>query len=254
MKDKQSHFEIERQRDCSITSNMPGLRHVGSLALLASCVRPCWSIPSDDSGTSQLNMIWNWSLPFIHQAANGKPMLTRAYFLTVVNQPAHGATFKMRPMQRGCLCFLNTSRGQPRRLQPTNMYFRTQSGGVLTCDKNDNPLSVRQSFTEATACDNKNPGNAYLCSDYQPQPISDSLSYASVMTSDWTTCCQCYELSFMNGPTRGKSVQVQVIDNNGGSRDRDSGRDRNGNRSFAMMVPGASGGVQTCQNQYGNRW
>ena len=92
-------------------------------------------------------------------------------------------------------------------------------------------------------------GTAFLCSDYQPQAVSETLSYGFAMTTDWSRCCKCYELKWTGGPASGKIVQVQVIDIVKGS-------DAEDNVTFTLLVPGSDLGAPSpgCKSQYRNGW
>jgi hypothetical protein len=86
---------------------------------------------------------------------------------------------------------------------------------VVTCDKNDNPLS---NFDTKSICDNG--GTAYMCSNESPWAVSDTLSYGYAAVSiaggnEASWCCACYELTFTSGPVQGKKLIVQATNTGG---------------------------------------
>jgi hypothetical protein len=88
------------------------------------------------------------------------------------------------------------------------------TGPVLTCDKDDNPLS---SPDVKSACDG---GSAYMCSNESPWAVTDDLAYgyAAVHIAGGTEnswCCACYELTFTSGPVQGKKMVVQATNTGG---------------------------------------
>ena len=117
----------------------------------------------------------------------------------------------------------------------------------MSCDKNDNPLSVSKGNSENSACASSNSGNAYLCSDFQAKPVSDNLSIGFAVTDGSENCCKCFELTWTSGPSVGKKMQVQII-NEGGSTDD--------GREFIILTPGGGVGpnVAGCNKQFGYDW
>ncbi|KAK0633007.1 RlpA-like double-psi beta-barrel-protein domain-containing protein-containing protein [Immersiella caudata] len=120
---------------------------------------------------------------------------------------------------------------------------------VLTCDKNDRPLS--DGGNTKSGCENG--GNAFMCSSQSPWAVNDTLAYgwAAVNiagSNEATWCCACYELTFTSGPVSGKKMVVQAT-NTGGDL---------GNNHFDIAMPGGGVGIfNACTNQYGappNGW
>ncbi|KAB5589688.1 putative effector protein/endoglucanase [Ceratobasidium theobromae] len=132
---------------------------------------------------------------------------------------------------------------------------------VRSCDKRNNPLADHNTQSGCTG------GGAFACSSNviinhvilrqlrltsklglkTPWAVNDNLSYgfAAVRirgSSEASWCCQCYELTFTNGPAAGKKMIVQAT-NTGGDL---------GNNHFDLMIPG--GGVGAfgggCAAQY----
>jgi hypothetical protein len=117
----------------------------------------------------------------------------------------------------------------------------------MVCDKSDNPLSNNRADREASSCDTKNKGGAFLCSDYQAKPLTNDMSIGFAVTDGIENCCKCFELQWTDGPSRGKRMQVQVI-NEGGSTDD--------GREFVILTPGGGVGPnqQGCNEQFGYDW
>ena len=122
------------------------------------------------------------------------------------------------------------------------------SGQLNVCSKDDKILPLNEADSRASSCDTTSPGNAYLCSSYQPRPVSDTLTYAFAVTKGMENCCKCFELAWTDGPSVGKKMQVQVI-NQGGTTDNNS-------RAFMILTPGGGVGpnIQGCEAQYGYDW
>lgn len=100
----------------------------------------------------------------------------------------------------------------------------------------------------ASSCAESNAGNGFLCSAYQPRPVNNELSYAFAVTDGSENCCKCFELQFTDGPSVGKKIQLQVI-NEGGNVENNS-------RQFIILVPGGGVGPNRkgCETQYGFDW
>ncbi|KAK3356418.1 family 45 glycosyl hydrolase [Lasiosphaeria hispida] len=130
----------------------------------------------------------------------------------------------------------------------TNLTKAKASGSVMVCGKNDRALSASNGEKENTACASSNAGNAFLCSAYQARPVSDTLSYGFAVTDGVENCCKCFELQWTDGPSVGKKIQVQVI-NEGGNVE-------NGSRQFIILTPGGGVGPNPkgCNDQFGYDW
>ena len=107
------------------------------------------------------------------------------------------------------------------------------------CNKDDNTLS--NGASAQTSCASSNAGNAYLCSDYQPRPLSEDLSIGFAIMKDGRDCCECFELTWLDGPASGKHMQVQVINEGGDDTD------------VIIVTPGGGIGpnIKGCDSQYG---
>jgi hypothetical protein len=114
----------------------------------------------------------------------------------------------------------------------------------MVCNKNDDVLPNSQALLEQSGCDM---GNGFLCSDYQPRPVTDNLSYGFAVTNGVENCCKCFELEWTDGPAVGKKIQVQVI-NTGGETNR--------GREFVILTPGGGVGPNPkgCNEQFGYDW
>lgn len=121
------------------------------------------------------------------------------------------------------------------------------TGQVTVCGKDDKPLSANEGDRVSSSC-SQNAGNGFLCSTYQPRPVSNELSYAFAITDGIENCCKCFELQYTDGPSAGKKVQVQII-NEGGNTENNS-------RQFIILVPGGGVGPNPkgCSTQYGYDW
>ncbi|KAF4976437.1 hypothetical protein FZEAL_6875, partial [Fusarium zealandicum] len=115
------------------------------------------------------------------------------------------------------------------------------SAPVLTCDKNDNPL------TDANAPSGCNGGSAFTCSNNSPWAVNDKLAYGFAATklaggSEGSWCCACYALTFTDGPVKGKTMVVQST-NTGGDL---------GENHFDIQMPGGGVGIfDGCSPQWG---
>ena len=75
---------------------------------------------------------------------------------------------------------------------------------VITCDKNDKPL------TDNTAQSGCTGGTAFMCSNQSPWAVSDTLAYGfAAVSAAKSACCQCYKLTFTSGAVKGKTMVVQ---------------------------------------------
>ncbi|KAF3359111.1 hypothetical protein VdG1_02673 [Verticillium dahliae VDG1] len=115
------------------------------------------------------------------------------------------------------------------------------SAPVLTCDKNDNPLTDPNA---KSGCDG---GGAFSCTNNSPFAINDDVAFGFAATainggSEASWCCACYALTFTNGPVAGKKMVVQST-NTGGDL---------GNNHFDIMMPGGGLGIfDGCSPQFG---
>lgn len=122
------------------------------------------------------------------------------------------------------------------------------SGQLKVCDVNDQPLTNDLSASIDSSCSEEgSTDRGFLCSDYQPRPVSDDLSYGFAIT-DGNNCCKCFELQWTDGPAVGKRMQVQII-NEGGDV-------ANGQRDFILVTPGGGVGPNQagCDTQFGYDW
>jgi hypothetical protein len=113
---------------------------------------------------------------------------------------------------------------------------------VKVCDRNDYLLSNGESVQ--SSCRSDNAGEGFLCSDFQPRPVSNDLTYAFAAMSDLHDCCKCFELFWTSGPSAGNRIQVQMI--NGGTSGNEVG----------LIIPGGGVGdnYRGCETQYGYDW
>ncbi|KAL8993127.1 MAG: hypothetical protein Q9169_006583 [Polycauliona sp. 2 TL-2023] len=99
---------------------------------------------------------------------------------------------------------------------------------VKTCDINDKPLA--NGVTEQSGCTG---GGAFMCSDQSPWAVNDNLAYGfAAVTASNPTCCQCYKLTFTDGPIKDKSMIVQATN---------TGNDVSGTQ-FDLAIPGGGFG------------
>lgn len=119
----------------------------------------------------------------------------------------------------------------------------------MVCDVDDQPLSDDLSSSIDSSCGDSGDANrGFLCSDYQPRPVAEDLSYGFAITDGNENCCKCYELQWTEGSAAGKRIQVQII-NEGGSVE-------NGRRDFILLTPGGGVGPNQagCNAQFGYDW
>ncbi|KAH7100027.1 glycoside hydrolase family 45 protein [Auriculariales sp. MPI-PUGE-AT-0066] len=113
---------------------------------------------------------------------------------------------------------------------------------VQSCDAGGGKLTDPNA---ASGCDG---GSAFTCVDNQPWAVDDSLAYgfAAVHITGSTEsawCCECYELTFTNGPAAGKRMVVQAT-NTGGDL---------GENHFDLLIPGGGVGLfNGCPAQFGS--
>ncbi|KPM37745.1 putative endoglucanase type K [Neonectria ditissima] len=116
------------------------------------------------------------------------------------------------------------------------------SAPVLTCDKNDNPIS------DANAVSGCDGGSSYTCSSYSPWAVSEDLAYGFAATaidggSESSWCCACYALTFTSGAAKGKKMVVQST-NTGGDL---------GSNHFDLLIPGGGVGIfDGCSSEFGS--
>jgi hypothetical protein len=74
------------------------------------------------------------------------------------------------------------------------------------------------------------------------------MSLGFAITDGIENCCKCFELTWTDGPSAGKKMQVQVI-NEGGNTENNS-------RQFIILTPGGGVGPnqQGCNEQFGYDW
>lgn len=115
-------------------------------------------------------------------------------------------------------------------------------GPVLTCDRNDNPLSDPD---VKSGCENG--GSAYTCTNTAPWAVNNDVALGFAATNiqgqgeaDW--CCGCYKMTFTSGPVKGKVMVVQSV-NTGGDL---------GANHFDLQMPGGGVGIfDGCASQFG---
>lgn len=119
----------------------------------------------------------------------------------------------------------------------------------MVCDVDDQPFSDDRSNSVDSSCsESGDTSSGFLCSDYQPWPVSEELAYGFAITDGIENCCKCYELQWTEGDAAGKRMQVQII-NEGGSVE-------NGSRDFVLLTPGGGVGPNQsgCDAQFGYDW
>ncbi|KAL8975867.1 MAG: hypothetical protein Q9205_008017 [Flavoplaca limonia] len=109
---------------------------------------------------------------------------------------------------------------------------------VKTCDIDDKPLA--NGVEAQSGCQG---GNAFACSDQSPWAVSDDLAYGfAAVTSSNPACCQCFKLTFTDGPVKGKKMIVQATN---------IGDDVDGTQ-FDLAIPGGGFGLfDGCSKQWG---
>jgi len=129
----------------------------------------------------------------------------------------------------------------------SNLRQSGATGQLTICGKDDKPLSAAEADRQPSSC-SATAGNGFLCSAYQPRPVSETLSYGFAITDGIENCCKCFELQWIDGPASGKKVQVQVI-NEGGNTENNS-------RQFILLTPGGGVGPNDkgCSTQFGYDW
>lgn len=130
-------------------------------------------------------------------------------------------------------------KGKGRRIRLTTIHYR---GDVRVCDKYDRLLTFPRGRTEQSSCYQPGGGGGFLCSQYQPIPVSKDLSLGFAAVGEVRACCRCYEIQWLEGPAKGKRMQVQGVSNAPGS-----GTD------ITLLIPGGGSGPnpQGCTAQYG---
>ncbi|SPO00754.1 uncharacterized protein DNG_03502 [Cephalotrichum gorgonifer] len=120
----------------------------------------------------------------------------------------------------------------------------------MVCDINDNPFSANQAASAPSSCGSSGTDSTkgFLCSDYQPRPVSEDLSYGFAITRGNDNCCKCFSLQWTEGPAAGKRMEVQIIN--------EGGEVNNGRRDFILLTPGGGVGPNRdgCDTQYGYDW
>ncbi|KAH9899024.1 RlpA-like double-psi beta-barrel-protein domain-containing protein-containing protein [Xylariomycetidae sp. FL2044] len=130
----------------------------------------------------------------------------------------------------------------------SNIRPPTVLGSPKVCDVNNDALAGN-SDQYRSGCDTG--GTAFLCADFSPIPVTDSLSYGFAVRKGETNCCKCYQLTWTTGAAAGKTMVVQIhnLVNTAtgiGATDRD----------FIIATPGGGSGVNQlgCRAQYGTTW
>lgn len=119
----------------------------------------------------------------------------------------------------------------------------------MVCDINDQPLSADLSASISSSCsESGGDSRGFLCSDYQPRPVSEDLAYGFAITDGSQNCCKCFELQWTEGSAAGKRMQVQIIN--------EGGEVTNGRRDFILLTPGGGVGPNQagCNAQFGYDW
>lgn len=80
--------------------------------------------------------------------------------------------------------------------------------------------------------------------------MADDWSYAFAITDGGENCCKCFDLKWTDGPSQGKRVVVQII-NEGGKVEKDGS-----GREFILLMPGGGVGPNQagCKSQFGGDW
>jgi hypothetical protein len=129
-----------------------------------------------------------------------------------------------------------------------NMNQASATGALRVCNRNDQEITGVTSANinnYASSCATQSAQNqAYLCSDYQPWPVSTDLSMGFVIMEDTRDCCECFQITWLTGPIAGRAMQAQMISNGAPAGE------------VLVVVPG--GGVNDnqlgCQRQFGGAW
>jgi hypothetical protein len=115
---------------------------------------------------------------------------------------------------------------------------------MQSCSKDNGRLS---GYDTQSACSG---GSAYMCWDFAPWSVSDSVSYGFAAFNG-VPCGTCYQIQFTGGshngraescaPLNGKQIFVQVI-NTGGIA----------SNQFDLLIPGGGvGDFNACSSQWG---
>ena len=116
---------------------------------------------------------------------------------------------------------------------------------MQSCAQDNSRLS---GYDQQSACQG---GSAFMCWDFAPWSVSDTLSYGFAAFND-ASCGACYQLQFTGAsqggdakstpPLNGKTMIVQVI-NTGGLQ----------SNQFDLLIPGGGvGDFNACSNQWGS--
>jgi hypothetical protein len=114
--------------------------------------------------------------------------------------------------------------------------------------------SFGSNYDQQSACPNGNNGPAYMCENFGPWSVSDTLAYGFAAVSKGSDYCgRCYSLQFTgksHNPNvdtgsawlSGKTLIVQAINNGGVSGDQ-----------FDLLIPGGGvGEFNACSKQWGS--
>jgi hypothetical protein len=116
---------------------------------------------------------------------------------------------------------------------------------MQSCNQDNTRMS---SVDTQSACSS---GSAYMCWDYAPWSVSDTVSYGFAAFNG-VACGTCYQIQFTGGthngnvasctPLNGKTLFVQVV-NTGGI----------GSNQFDLLIPGGGvGDFDACTKQWGS--
>jgi Glycosyl hydrolase family 45 len=122
---------------------------------------------------------------------------------------------------------------------------------VKVCDKNNNVMDQNTGLYATSGCSSG--GTAFMCPDFQPMPLEDTVSYGFAIqvggqtTGDNPNCCKCHEVQWVSGKAEGKKMIVQILTPGGsgqGVKDND----------LIILTPGGGVGPLNggCKNQYGS--
>ena len=125
---------------------------------------------------------------------------------------------------------------------PESLATAKARGDVRVCDKHDRLLSFPRGRTEQSSCYKPGGGDGYLCSSYQPIPITNDYSIGFAAVGEIWACCRCFEVKWREGPARGKRMVVQAVSNNPGT-----------GTAITILTPGGGFGnnPQGCTAQHG---
>jgi len=125
-------------------------------------------------------------------------------------------------------------------------------GVAKVCDKNNNPMDRDTGLRANSGCTG---GNAFICDDFQPVPVSEDLTYgfgiyiADNQLGDNPACCKCYDVQWLSGGATGKHMILQIVTPGGEGHGIKKG-------DLVILTPGGGLGPlnKGCSAQFGRSY